>query len=52
MPVVGDNGRGKKGEGGMGIKSCELGILWSNLVRKLCNDKHMGDPRRIQIFSC
>ena len=28
----------------MGGRSCELGILWSNLVRELRNNKYMGDP--------
>ena len=28
----------------MGGRSCELDILWSNLVRELRNNKYMGDP--------
>ena len=40
MPVVGENG-----EGGVGWRRglCELGILWSNIVRELRNKKEMGN---------
>ena len=40
VPVVGENG-----EGGVGWRRglCELGILWSNIVRELRNKKEMGN---------
>ena len=38
-----------EGEGEMGRRSCELGILWSNLVRELRNNKYMGDPDLLNV---
>ena len=35
----------------MGIQYWDSGAQWSNIVRKSCGDRHMGDPKRIQIVS-
>ena len=32
----------------MGRRSCELGILWSDLVRELRNNKYTGKPRSFE----
>ena len=34
--------------GEMGTRSCELGILWSSLVRELCNNKQHGRFRSFE----
>ena len=52
VPVVGENGRegwGGGGEGEFGRRSCELGILWSDLVRELRNNKYMGNPDLLSV---
>ena len=33
----------------MGRRSCELGILWSDLVRELRNNKYMGKPDLLSV---
>ena len=37
------------GEGEVGRRSCELGILWSDLVRELRNNKCMGNPDLLSV---
>ena len=48
VPVVGENGR--VGEGEVGRRSCELSILWSDLVRELRNNKYMGKPNLLSVW--
>ena len=37
------------GEGEVGRRSCELGILWSDLVRELRNNKYMENPDLLSV---
>ena len=37
------------GEGEVGRGSCELGILWSDLVRELRNNKYTGKPDLLSV---
>ena len=50
VPVVGENGRVGEGEGEVGRRSCELSILWSDLVRELRNNKYMGKPNLLSVW--